>query len=131
MRVLLDTHAWLWSLLEPERLGPEARRILVEPGTEAWLSPISVWEASLLAERGRIAVADPPTFVSAALRRAPIREATLTHEIALRSRALRTAHEDPADRFLAATADVLGLTLLTADARLLGVPGLAVLPADR
>ena len=59
---------------------------------------------------------------------AHLREAPLTHEIVLAAHQLPLQHPDPADRFLAATALVLGLTLVTADDRLLGlgeVPTLA------
>lgn len=52
MKLLLDTHIWLWSLLEPERLGPEVRRAFEGSGNELWLSPISIWETLMLVERG-------------------------------------------------------------------------------
>jgi PIN domain nuclease of toxin-antitoxin system len=58
---------------------------------------------------------------------APFREASLTHEIAAASQLLRLAHRDPADCFLAATALVLDLTLVTADANLLGLGEIATL----
>jgi len=60
LRLLLDTHIWLWSLLEPEQLRPRLRRRVEDPATELWLSPISAWEAALLAERGRIEVTGQP-----------------------------------------------------------------------
>ncbi len=54
-------------------------------------------------------------------------EAPLTHEIAFVARKLAIQHQDPADRFLAATAMVLDLTLVTADPRLLGLGEIATL----
>jgi len=120
MNLLLDTHIWLWALLEPERLSPAVRAALSSTENELWLSPISVWEAMLLAERGRVRVDTSPTeWVQRMVSALPRREAALTHDIAVASRRLTLSHEDPADRFLAATAQVLGLTLVTADARLL------------
>lgn len=120
MNLLLDTHIWLWALLEPERLSPAVRAALSSTENELWLSPISVWEAMLLAERGRVRVDSSPTeWVQRMVSALPRREAALTHDIAVASRRLTLSHEDPADRFLAATAQVLGLTLVTADARLL------------
>lgn len=120
MKLLLDTHIWIWSLVEPERLSRRIARELVAPANELWLSPISVWEAMLLAERGRIVVeGDARTWVEEMLRATPAREAPLTHDVALRSREVELPHPDPADRFLAATAQVHGLTLVTADTRLL------------
>lgn len=121
MKLLLDTHVWLWALLEPHRLTPEIRTELESPNAELWLSPISVWEATLLAERGRIEVtSDANKWVRDMVAALPCREATMTHEIAIASRALTLSHQDPADRFLAATAQVLELTLVTADERLIG-----------
>ena len=52
MNLLLDTHIWLWSLLEPEQLSSRARRALTEPSNTLALSPMSVWEALVLAEKG-------------------------------------------------------------------------------
>lgn len=120
MKLLLDTHIWLWALLEPERLTPAVRAALESPENELWLSPISVWEAVVLAERGRLAVnAAPAEWVQEMVRAIPRREAPVTHDIAVASRQLSLSHQDPADRFIAATAQVMGLTLVTADERLL------------
>jgi PIN domain nuclease of toxin-antitoxin system len=128
VKLLLDTHIWIWSLLEPEKLGERVARELVGSANEIWLSPISVWEAMLLVERGRILVEEQPqTWLEQMLRATPAREAPLTHEVAIRSRLVRLPHPDPADRFLAATAQVHGLTLATADERLLDVPGVKTL----
>ena len=119
MRLLLDTHIWLWALLEPERLDAPTTRRLEEGDSELWLSPISVWEAHLLAERGRLQLdRHPAAWLDDALRRVPLRDAPLTREIAVRSRAVGLDHDDPADRFLAATAAVYDLVLVTADDRL-------------
>jgi PIN domain nuclease of toxin-antitoxin system len=129
VKLLLDTHIWLWSLLTPERLGRETARALEADDTELWLSPISVWEALMLMERGRVEVdVAPADWVAEALVAVPMTEAPLTHAVALESRRLRLRHTDPADRFLAATALVYGLTLVTADRRLTRVRDVAVLP---
>jgi len=120
LRLLLDTHVWLWSLRDPERLGRRVRHELANAENELWLSPISTWEALLLNLKGRIQLhEDPSAWVARAT--ANLREAPLTHEIMLAAHQLPLPHHDPADRFLAATAKVLGLTLVTADARLLGL----------
>lgn len=120
MRLLLDTHIWVWSQLEPERLSRRVRRALQDPDGELWLSPISVWELLLLVEGGRITVTgDPGAWVQEALRAGPFREAPLTHAAALETGRVALRHRDPADRFLVATARVLDLALVTADRRLL------------
>jgi PIN domain nuclease of toxin-antitoxin system len=129
VKLLLDTHIWLWSLLEPERLTQRVAAELQSPDNELWLSPISSWEAYLLVERGRVVVdGDPGRWVGDLLRATPQREAPLTHEVAIQSRRMALPHPDPADRFLAATAKVYELTLVTADDRLLHSGEFAVLP---
>lgn len=128
MRFLLDTHIWLWSLLDPERLNQNVSNALRSSDNEIWLSPISVWEALMLVDRGLIFVAgDPTQWVEAMIRALPRREARLTHQVAVESRRVSLSHQDPADRFLLATALVYDLTLVTADARLLGSPDIETL----
>jgi PIN domain nuclease of toxin-antitoxin system len=128
VRLLLDTHIWLWAVGDPSRLAPRVLAAISDPDAEIWLSPISVWEALLLAQRGRIQLTmDPLTWVRDRLGRGPYREAAVTWDVAIESRSLPLEHEDPADRFLAATARVYGLTLVTADHRLLRASGFPVL----
>ena len=120
MRLLLDTHIWLWGLGEPRRLGGHVRQLLRDRNNELWLSPVSTWEALLLNAQGRIRLhGDLAVWLARATAR--LREAPLTYEIVLAAHQLPLPHPDPADRFLAATAQVLGLTLVTADERLLGL----------
>ena len=119
MRLLLDTHIWLWNFQEPRRLGRRVSRYLHDRENELWLSPMSTWEALTLHYKGRIRIKeDLASWLARAT--AGTHEAPLTHEIALVARQL-TMHQDPADLILAATAEVLDLTLVTADARLLGL----------
>lgn len=126
MKLLLDTHIWIWSLQDPKRLGKRVQQELRNPANELWLSPISTWEALTLHAKGRICLhGNLAEWVASAT--APLLEAPLTHEIALAARELPLAHQDPADRFLAATALVLDLTLVTADAGLLGLGEIATL----
>ena len=130
MNLLLDTHVWIWSQLEPERLSTRARDTVTDPANTLALSPVSVWETLLLADKGRVDLApDPWHWIRTALATRPLKEVPLTHEVALRSRSVRLPHDDPADRFIAATAMVHGLTLVTADRSLLECPDIRVLPA--
>jgi PIN domain nuclease of toxin-antitoxin system len=119
LKLLLDTHIWLWSKLEPKRLGPRILPALSDISNELWLSPVSVWEALVLMQKGRIQVADPFAWIEQAAEQ--MREAPLTREIVSAGLALPLSQADPADRFLAATAKVLKLTLVTADRQLLGL----------
>jgi PIN domain nuclease of toxin-antitoxin system len=126
VKLLLDTHIWLWSLAEPNRLSRRVQHELRDAQNELWLSPVSTWEALLLRAKGRIrlhgAIRD---WVAKATMH--MREAPLTHEIVVVAQELPLPHVDPADRFLAATAEVLGLTLVTDDRRLLGLGKIATL----
>jgi PIN domain nuclease of toxin-antitoxin system len=126
LKLLLDTHIWLWSLQDPSRVGMRVLHELKNPANELWLSPISTWEALTLNAKGRIQL---PIDLSEWLSQATshFKEAPLTHEIALSARLLPLPHNDPADRFLAATAQVLGLILVTADANLLGLGDISTL----
>ncbi len=129
MKLLLDTHIWIWSLLEPGRLTKRVVKALESKQNELWLSPISVWETLILVERGRIILNQGVhDWLAEARMLAPMKEALMTTEIAIESRRIKLSHQDPADRFLAATAKVLDLTLVTSDRRLMKGKGFQVLP---
>jgi PIN domain nuclease of toxin-antitoxin system len=81
---------------------------------------MSVWETSLLVERKRLEVnTDTRTWIQDAIASSGVVEAPVNHEVAVQSRELELKHDDPADRFIAATASVYQLALITADERLL------------
>ena len=110
---------------EPDRIGVHLRREL-NNAEERWLSPVSTWEAVVLARKGRIHLhEDLSVWVEQAT--SPFLEAPLTHVIARESEQISLPHRDPVDRLLAATAKVLGLTLATADSKLLGLGDIATL----
>jgi PIN domain nuclease of toxin-antitoxin system len=126
LNLLLDTHIWLWALEDNKRLGKRVAEELRDPENRTWVSPVSTWEILTLNAKGRIRLPeDFGTWVAQATAR--FSEAPLTHEIALAARRLPWSHADPADRFLAATAQVLRLTLVTADANLLGLGDISTL----
>ena len=130
MRLLLDTHIILWSVAEPEKLSQNITEDLQNDSNELWFSPISVWEIILLAEKGRISLGpDIEKSVREIFRKIPLNEATLNHEVAIQSRSVRLPHQDPADRFLAATAIVYDFTLVTADSRIIFAKDVPVLAA--
>ncbi|MGH7803819.1 MAG: type II toxin-antitoxin system VapC family toxin [Candidatus Binatia bacterium] len=116
---LLDTHVWFWHLSGSDRLPAGLRRAIDETDDPPWLSPISIWELGMLAKKRRVEIDRPyREWTKEALIRFPVEEAPLTHEIAVVSGEIDLPYPDPADRFLAATAIVHGLTLLTVDRRL-------------
>ena|SRR6266436_6685087 len=125
LKLLLDTHIWLWLFRDQLRLGQQTFQELQDTKNELWLSPISTWEALTLHHKGRVNLRmEPATWVARAT--AGMREAVLTHEIMLVARQL-SLHQDPSDRMIAATALVLDLTLVTADSRLLGLGNIKTL----
>ncbi len=129
IRLLLDTHIWLWGILEPTRLSRKVTEVLESKDAELWLSPVSIWELTMLRQKRRLLIDEE---VGLWLRNAfdirSFREAPFTFEVALEVAALKLPHRDPADHFLVATAKVFDLTLVTADKHLQKVPGLSVLP---
>jgi len=125
LKLLLDTHIWIWSQEQPRRLGRRIREELDNEDNELWLSPISTWELLMLHRKGKIRLdRDPALWIAEST--SLLFEASLTHEIVVVAEKLQL-HADPADRFLAATAKVLGLTLVTADRKLLGLGDIATL----
>jgi len=131
LKFLLDTHVILWSAAEPEKLPSKIVEELEKELNELWFSPISVWEILLLAEKGRVVIkADHEKSIRKMFKKLPFREAVINQEVAIQSRKINLPHQDPADRFLAATAIVYDLTLVTADRRLIDAKGFSVLPVQ-
>jgi PIN domain nuclease of toxin-antitoxin system len=128
MRLLLDTHIWLWSFREPHKLSSEVHRVISDPANERFLSPISIWEAVILLEKKRINIhKDFGEFFEQTRLELNLQEAPLDWKVAHELRFTMLGYRDPADRFLVATAKAHDLTLVTADQRLLGVPNVKTL----
>jgi PIN domain nuclease of toxin-antitoxin system len=128
IKLLLDTHIWLWSVSEPERVSKRVARALRTPENELWLSPISIWELIILSQKGRVELAEGlEAWTTRALRALPLNEAPVTNEVAREVGRLDLPHRDPADHFLVATAKVFDLTLVTADEHFMKVAGITVL----
>jgi len=58
MKLLLDTHIWFWSVVNPERLAARLFRAINDARNELWISPLSTWEIVLLHEKGRLKLTD-------------------------------------------------------------------------
>jgi PIN domain nuclease of toxin-antitoxin system len=119
MRLLVDTHCWLWMQACPERFRPDARALLESPRTEVLLSAASAWEIVIKHTLGKLSLPEPPErFVPDRMQRTATVGLPVEHAHALRVAALPLHHRDPFDRILVAQAQVEGLPLLTADAQL-------------
>ena len=126
MKLLLDTHILIWARLSPELLPDAVSEALEEEDNELWYSPISVWEILLLCEKKRLKIkGDPYRWVESALQ--GVQEAPLNVHVAMESRRIKLPHKDPGDRFIASTALVYDLVLVTVDRELLGCSALKTL----
>jgi len=122
--VLLDTHAWVWSIEgDVRRIGRRARALLAraESQDRIRVSPVSMFEIMALHTSGRLRLLRPAEgWLREGLTAAGIRVAEVTPAIAIDAGAIpRTALADPLDRLLVATARQLNATLLTADGAIL------------
>lgn len=125
MKLLLDTHVWIWSQEDVNRLGPQTRRLLLGPEHENHVCTISTLELARLVATGDINVSIALTeWVERALRAIQGLTVQVSHRIAMDAYALPGSfHKDPADRVLVAAARCHELTLLTADERILNYSG--------
>lgn len=115
MKLLLDTHVFLWALTEPERLGA-ARADVEDPGNEVLVSAATSWEIAIKHALGRLPLPEPPAdYVPDRIRSMGATAVPVEHTHALAVAALPPLHQDPFDRLLVAQADALEATLLTAD----------------
>ena len=117
MNVLVDTHVWIWSLADPNRLSPECRSLLSSSRNVIYLSAASAWELAIKAALGKIELPEPvETYVPTRMARQGITALPITHTHALTVSTLPPHHRDPFDRLLIAQAIVERLPILTADA---------------
>lgn len=121
MRLLLDTHALLWAIGDPERLHAVARMALAEERNEIWVSVASIWEIGIKRSVGKLKA---PDDLGPHLEAANFEPLTITLEHATRAGSLPMHHRDPFDRMLIAQAQAESLTVVTRDARFApyGVP---------
>ena len=120
MKLLLDTHIWIWAVACPEKLAARVRKELQRESNDLYLSPVSIWEAHHLERRNRFrAKPDFSRWIDKSLSQMPLREAPFTFAVAAAASQIELPQSDPGDIFLAATALTLNLTLITADSQLL------------
>jgi PIN domain nuclease of toxin-antitoxin system len=131
VKLLLDTHIWIWALQDPQKLGAAARRQLEDSKNELFLSPVSIWEARHLVRRKRLKIKQSfSEWLELVFTRVPLKEAPFNFSVAAEASGIELSEADPGDVFLAATAAVFGLTLVTADSQLLECSWLKTLSND-
>jgi PIN domain nuclease of toxin-antitoxin system len=125
--ILLDTHALIWWLSDPERLPAKARRSIdtaVESEDPIAVSSISLWEIAMLVVRGRLVLSiHVDTWITSVEALPFLTFVPVNNRIAVRAVQLSEfPHRDPADRIIVATAIGMGASLVTADERLREYP---------
>jgi PIN domain nuclease of toxin-antitoxin system len=120
--ILLDTHALVWLDTDDRRLGRKTRALIEKhwPDGQVAVSTVSFWEVGRLAARGRLELGSSAQVWRARWLDAGLAECVLDGLTAIRSLDLEGLPDDPADRFIAATALVHDAILVTADERILG-----------
>ena len=124
MRLLLDTHVFIWWCADDARLGPVERDAIRDPANDIFLSAVSVWEIMIKQALGRLRVPELPSAVAARL---GMQSLPITVKHAEATSALPPFHRDPFDRMLVAQARVESLTLVSSDPAVRSYPGIAFL----
>ncbi len=115
MRLLLDTHAWLWLQTTPERLAA-ALSAVEDPANELLLSAASAWEIAIKWKLGKLPLPEPPvTYLPDRMTSSGVRALAISHAHAVAVSALPPHHADPFDRLLIVQATAEQATLVTAD----------------
>jgi PIN domain nuclease of toxin-antitoxin system len=124
-RLLLDTHALLWALIDPEQLRTDAREKIEDGSNDVYVSAATAWEIEIKRVLGKL---EAPDDLEEQLRAARMVElpVRIIHAAALRR--LPALHRDPFDRLLIAQAQVEQLTIVTRDGNFSGY-GVPLLPA--
>lgn len=131
MKLLLDTHVWLWWNTEPERISKTAYRQIADVRNEVFLSAASVWEMAIKRKLGKLPLPEPVgTYVARRLAAGNVRPLPVSMDHAAAVEALELLHRDPFDRLLIVQSRHEGLRLLTVDGQLLayGSPAVDVRP---
>ena len=127
MKLLLDTHVWLWWNTEPERLATTVRRQIGDVRNEVFLSAASVWEMAIKRELGKLSLPEPvATYVARRLAADGVTPLAVRFDHAAAVETLELLHRDPFDRLLIVQARHEGLRLLTADDQVLAYGSPAV-----
>ena len=115
MKLLVDTHAFLWFMAGDARLSATARRALEEDEGEWWLSAASVWELSIKSSLSRLVLPAPASEYVAEKVRAGLRVLSVEWVHAAAVERLPFHHRDPFDRLLVAQAQIERLAIVTGD----------------
>jgi PIN domain nuclease of toxin-antitoxin system len=114
MKILLDTHTFLWGVSDVAKLSERVRKLL--PVAETWLSVVSLWEILVKSQSGKLRLPQPSgPYVMAKLKLNGVKLLPITVHHVLRIESLPMHHRDPFDRMLIAQSLEENLPLVTAD----------------
>jgi PIN domain nuclease of toxin-antitoxin system len=115
MKLLLDTHTFIWWDSDPSQLSPAALAALRDPANAVWFSVVNVWEMVIKSQLGKLPLRLPLSQIVAQQQANGLQglEVTLAHTLAVEG--LPSVHKDPFDRLLVAQANVEGMEFVTAD----------------
>ncbi len=124
MRVLLDTHTFLWFIEDHPRLSRVARQLIEDNTTVPFLSVASLWEMAIKISLGKMTVGNQSfeTFIPEQMSRNDIAPLDITVWHVARVAVLPLAHRDPFDRMLIAQAIIEELPIISADSILDAYP---------
>ena len=124
MKLLLDTHVWLWWNTEPERLSSTAVRQIENARNEVFLSAASVWEMAIKRRLGKLPLPESvAAYVARRVKSDPVTPLPVSHDHAAGVELLEPLHGDPFDRLLIVQARQDGMRLMTVDERVLAYGG--------
>jgi len=116
MKILLDTHAFLWWITDDQKLSSRAREVISDAENELFFSAASGWEISIKVQLGRLKLPEEPErFIPEQLRMNFIRSLPIQMRHALFVSTLPNHHRDPFDRMLVAQAQLEEMSILSAD----------------
>ncbi|RLA12770.1 MAG: hypothetical protein DRQ52_07395 [Gammaproteobacteria bacterium] len=123
MKVLLDTHAFLWLMSDHKNLSATAKKVFLDNDNELLLSAVSGFEIAVKYGLGKLKLAEPPiNFVQRRIENNDLTELPISMAHATQLQALPAHHRDPFDRLLVAQAMIEGVPLLTSDKQLSAYP---------
>lgn len=116
MKILLDTHCWLWMAVAPERFSPSTLELISDTDNRLFLSAVSAWEISIKHALGKLELPLPPgKYVPSRMEMTGVEGLVVSHAHGLKAGGLPSHHRNPFDRMLIAQAQLESMPLLTAD----------------
>jgi len=123
MRALLDTHTFIWWVIDDNRLSSTARNIIADPGNNLFFSAASAWEIVIKVRLGKLNLPEPPeTYIPSRLSINRFESLPIQMNHALQVVNLPALHQDPFDRIIIAQSQVEKMPIITVDNKITQYP---------